>query len=136
MSCDGNVSSSLLSTVNDKGWSGNDIIQTELSSTSESGEKQRTMAGVSDTQEQSSNIGTCSQVKIGDSVDIQTGTKTTDIKIDRTGEKYPGENSKFRVFEVGCGVGNTVFPILETNKLVFYKPVSRDDIFLEHFLII
>ncbi|RXG71671.1 Methyltransferase-like protein 2 [Armadillidium vulgare] len=33
----------------------------------------------------------------------------------RLGESFVGENSTFKILEVGCGVGNTVFPILETN---------------------
>ena len=34
-------------------------------------------------------------------------------------EAFPGEHGKMRVLEVGCGVGNTVFPVLQTNKWVF-----------------
>ena len=31
----------------------------------------------------------------------------------RKAENYIGEKSSFKILEVGCGVGNTVFPILE-----------------------
>jgi len=34
----------------------------------------------------------------------------------RQAESYFGENSGFRLFEVGCGTGSSVFPVLEVNQ--------------------
>ncbi|ELT97002.1 hypothetical protein CAPTEDRAFT_114631 [Capitella teleta] len=49
---------------------------------------------------------------------------------------FPGKTSKTRFFEVGCGVGNTVFPVLKTNNdpnlFVYCCDLSANAIQLVH----
>jgi len=47
----------------------------------------------------------------------QSESQNSQVKnVGSEAESYPGENSSFRVLEVGCGNGSTVFPLLAANK--------------------
>ena len=39
-----------------------------------------------------------------------------DLKLEALFHCESAAKAQFRIFEVGCGAGNTVFPVLETNK--------------------
>ena len=74
-----------------------------------------------------------SETPSGSQAEEETGLDQSSVDRLREGESYRGEHSNFRLLEVGCGTGSTVFPILEINTrpdLMIYccdlSQVSRD----------
>ena len=74
-----------------------------------------------------------SETPSGSQAEEEPGLDQSSVDRLREGESYRGEHSNFRLLEVGCGTGSTVFPILEINTrpdLMIYccdlSQVSRD----------
>ncbi|KAL8176022.1 UNVERIFIED_CONTAM: Methyltransferase-like protein 2 [Gekko kuhli] len=49
---------------------------------------------------------------------LRTQVETASRNLDavKLNEDFPGSSASYRILEVGCGAGNTVFPILQTNN--------------------
>lgn len=79
-----------------------------------------TTEGVDTTNSTSVEEKTCDTIpgEVKESIELESCANSFDaeavLKL-RDGESWFGENSSFRILEIGCGTGSTVYPILEVN---------------------